>query len=151
MPQSFAANYVHVVFSTKHRYAYMADETLRKCMWAGLAEISGRLECPAEIVGGHADHVHILARVHRTVALSDWIKELKRVSSVWAKQLQAMERSFAWQNGYAAFSVSVSNLVAVRQYILNQEEHHQKISFQDEYRAILQKHGVDWDERYVWD
>ena len=103
------------------------------------------------IVGGVADHVHLLARFGRGVTQSDWVKELKRVSSRWIKERDGRMAGFAWQGGYGVFSVSTSALEDVEKYIQNQEEHHRKVTFQDEFRKFLQKHRVEWDERYVWD
>ncbi len=97
------------------------------------------------------DHVHILAHHARTITQADWVKELKRVSSLWIKQRDPSLRDFAWQSGYGIFSVSASNLEAVKHYIANQEEHHRKTTFQDEYRAFLKRHAIPWDEKYVWD
>jgi REP element-mobilizing transposase RayT len=101
------------------------------------------------VVGGVEDHIHLLARFGRTITQADWVKELKRVSSIWLKSQSI--RDFAWQGGYSDFSVSKSNLDRVRKYIVNQEDHHRKILFQDELRALLTKHDVDFDETYVWD
>ena len=85
------------------------------------------------------------------VPQADWVKELKRVSSLWLKERSADLALFAWQNGYAAFSVSHSRLESVLRYIREQEQHHLKMTFQDELRALLRKHEVQWDERYLWD
>ncbi|CAN5289738.1 hypothetical protein BH23VER1_BH23VER1_05220 [soil metagenome] len=105
------------------------------------------------LVGGVDDHVHILARHGRTISQADWVKELKRTFSIWIKDqpVGARVQEFSWQAGYGVFSVSVSNLEAVRAYVADQEEHHRHLSFQDEFRALLRKHGETWDERYVWD
>jgi REP element-mobilizing transposase RayT len=100
-------------------------------------------------VGSVEDHVHLLARFGRTITQADWVKELKRVSNIWLKENG--KANFEWQGGYADFSVSQSNLEKVKSYIANQERHHQKLGFQDEVRALLKKHEIDWDERYVWD
>jgi putative transposase len=97
------------------------------------------------------DHVHLLARHGRTISQADWVKELKRTSSLWIKERDPATTDFAWQSGYGVFSVSASNLEGVRDYIARQAEHHRKWSFQDEFRALLKKHGETWDERYVWD
>ncbi len=120
-------------------------------MHAYLGEVSNRLGCPSLIAGGTDDHIHQLIRFGRTITQADWIKEIKRTSSLWIKQCDPRLRNFAWQAGYGFFSVSPSELDAVGQYIATQEEHHRKISFQDEFRALLKKHGLEWDERYVWD
>jgi putative transposase len=95
--------------------------------------------------------VHLLANQARTIALAEWVKELKRVSSVWAKENSPEWSLFQWQAGYGAFSVSQSQKARVEQYIRSQEEHHQQASFQDEFRKMLQRHSVAFDEQYVWD
>lgn len=151
MPESLSAVYVHLVFSTKHRHPFLADGGLRDEMHRYLAEISARLQSPALEVGGVADHVHLLARLGRTMAPADWVKELKRASSVWAKTRVPAWQLFAWQAGYGVFSVSQSQLERVRHYILTQEIHHAKTVFQDEFRALLHAHEVAWNEQYVWD
>ena len=87
----------------------------------------------------------------RTLSQSEWVKELKRVSSIWMKERDTPVHNFAWQSGYGVFSVSSSNLAAVQKYIAEQEEHHRKTTFQDEYRIFLKRHGISWDEQYVWD
>jgi REP element-mobilizing transposase RayT len=150
MPQSLSAVYVHLIFSTKERFPYLRDEKLQRALHAQLGEISKRLDCPPIRVGGVEDHVHILARLGRTIAQADWIKELKRVSNNWLKTEGGL-RLFQWQAGYADFSVSASNLEQVKRYIENQKRHHQRMGFQDELRGFLRKHSVTWDERYVWD
>lgn len=96
------------------------------------------------------DHVHLLARMSRTVTQAEWVKELKRVSNLWVKKQYSI-REFEWQGGYADFSVSVSNLDQVRKYIERQQEHHRKFDFQNELRSLLGKHDLEWDEKYVWD
>ena len=151
MPQSLSAVYLHVVFSTKSRIPFFADKALRTHLHGYLAGISRKLDCPTLLVGGVEDHVHLLARHARTISQADWIKELKRASSLWIKAQNPALRDFAWQSGYGVFSVSISQLDKVQAYIANQEEHHRKQSFQDEFRAMLKKHHIDWDEKYVWD
>jgi putative transposase len=151
MPQSLSVVYLHLVFSTKDRRPFLRDEILRSETHAWLGAASRELGCPPLLVGGVEDHVHLLARQSRTISQADWIKELKRTSSVWFKERAPAEREFAWQSGYGVFSVSASNIDAVRDYIARQPEHHRKWSFQDELRALLRKHGETWDERYVWD
>ena len=151
MPQSLSSVYLHLVFSTKERQPFLRDPNLRQEMHAYLGGISKTLECPPLIVGGVEDHVHLLGRMARTITQADWVKELKRVSSIWIKQRDPASAAFAWQGGYGAFSVSTSALDRTSEYIANQEQHHQKQTFQDEYRASLRKHGIEWDERYVWE
>ena len=108
------------------------------------------MDCPALLVGGVEDHVHILARFGRNLSQADWVKELKRVSNVCRKQKGRDYAGFEWQGGYAVFSVSRSNLERVEKYIARQEKHHRKTSFQDELRALLRKHELEYDERYLW-
>jgi REP element-mobilizing transposase RayT len=151
MPQSLSAVYLHLVFSTKERSAFLRDATLRTEMQAYLGGVSKQLDCPPLIVGGIEDHVHLLARFGRGISQSAWVKEVKRVSSLWIKQREPSMRGFAWQAGYGVFSVSPSQLDTVQRYIANQEEHHKKRGFQDEFRGMLKEHRVEWDERYVWD
>ena len=151
MPQSLSSVYLHLVFSTKDRRPFLRDPALRAEMHAFLGGISKKLDCPTILVGGVEDHIHLLARHGRTITQADWVKELKRASSLWIKERDAAQADFSWQSGYGVFSVSSSNVDAVRDYIARQEEHHRKSSFQDEYRAMLRKHGIECDERYVWD
>jgi REP element-mobilizing transposase RayT len=151
MPQSLANILVHLVFSTKGRRAWLQNRDLRVEMHKYLAGISRNLECPAIIVGGVTDHVHLLANQSRTIALAEWIKELKRASSLWAKEKSPQWELFQWQAGYGAFSVSQSQCARVWEYIDSQEEHHRGLSFQDEFRQLLKKHAVVFDEQYVWD
>ena len=151
MPQSLSAVYIHLVFSTKDRKPFLRDRAKRDELHAYLGGISKTLECPTLIVGGVEDHVHLLARFARTITQAEWVKELKRISSLWLKEQGPAFDDFHWQNGYADFSVSQSNLDQVSEYIANQEIHHQKMSFQDELRQLLRKHEIEWDERYVWD
>ena len=150
MPQSLSAVYIHLVFSTKHRQPFLQDPRIRSHLHSQLGGISKTIGCAPVLTGGVEDHVHVLARFSRTITQAEWVKELKRVSNLWIKSEFNM-RDFEWQGGYADFSVSESNLEAVKRYIANQEQHHRKIGFQDELRQLLTRHRIDWDERYVWD
>ena len=150
MPQSLSAVYIHLIFSTKERYPYLRDEKLQIDLHSYLGETSKRLDCPPIRVGGVEDHVHILARFGRTITQAEWVKELKRVSNLWLNSEGGLEK-FQWQAGYADFSVSASNLEAVKHYIENQKEHHKRMSYQDEVRKFLKKYGMEWDEQYIWD
>ena len=154
MPQSLANVLIHAVWSTKDRYAFLTDLSLRDELHRYLGGISARLDCPTLIVGGVADHVHVLMRLARTITLADWIKEMKRASTVWLidqAPRDPMLAKFHWQAGYGAFSVSESKTDHVRSYIANQAAHHAKHTFQNEYRRLLKAHGIEADERYVWD
>ena len=150
MPQSLSAVYIHLVFSTKNRQPFLRDKVIRTQLHAQLGGISKTLGCAPILTGGVEDHVHLLARFGRTITQAEWVKELKRVSNLWLKDEYKI-RDFEWQGGYADFSVSESNLEEVKRYIASQEEHHSKVNFQDELRALLQRHRIEWDERYVWD
>ena len=151
MPQSLSVVYLHLVFSTKDRRPSFRDQKVRATLHAYLGEVSKRLDCPPILVGIIEDHVHILARFGRTITQAEWVKEVKRVSNLWLKEQDVDYFGFEWQGGYANFSVSQSNLEQVKEYIARQEEHHWKMTFQDELRTLLRKHQVEWDERYVWD
>lgn len=151
MPQSLSAIYIHLVFSTKDRRPLLRDNPTRDALHSYLGGISKQLNCPPILVGGVEDHIHLLARFGRTITQAEWVKELKRVSNIWLKGQGSDYTDFEWQGGYADFSVSPSNLEQVKQYIASQEEHHRKIGFQDELRALLRKHEIEWDEKYVWD
>jgi putative transposase len=127
------------------------DPTLRAELHRFLGGVLNTLECPPIIVGGHVDHVHILCQQSRTRDAASVIKEIKRASSIWLKTKGPTLEEFAWQAGYGVFSVSQSQMDSVRKYIADQEAHHRKLSFQDEYRQFLKKHEVPFDERYLWD
>jgi REP element-mobilizing transposase RayT len=152
MPQSLSAVYIHLVFSTKERQPFLRDRNTREDLDAYLGGISKTLDCPPIIVGGVEDHVHLLARFGRKITQAEWVKELKRVSNLWLKEQGRGYAGFQWQGGYADFSVSPSNLERVKKYIANQEAHHRKRGFQDELRALLRKHNMEWDgiERPCW-
>ncbi len=151
MPQSLSAVFVHLVWSTKDRKPWLRDPTVRTRLHAYLGGVSREMQCPPVIVGGVDDHVHVLGQLGREVSIAGWVKELKRVSSIWMKDVDTEFKGFYWQGGYGAFSVSQSNLARVEKYIVDQETHHAKFSFQDELRTLFRKHGIEWDERYVWD
>jgi len=151
MAQSLSNLLVHLIFSTKERHPFLAESSARSALHRYLGAVSTRLDCPVIRVGGVADHVHCLARQSRTITVAEWVKELKRASSQWAKTQSASLRAFQWQAGYGAFSVSQSLSHKVDQYIEGQEEHHRRFNFQTELRKLLGAHGVAYDERYVWD
>lgn len=151
MSQSHANVLIHLVFSTKNRHPYLEDTELRKEMHKHLGGTSKTLNCPPIIVGGVEDHVHVLARMARTIRIADWVKELKRVTSIWASERDQQVKEFKWQAGYGAFSVSQSEVQRVVKYIENQVEHHKKMDFKLEYRKFLERHEIEYDERYVWE
>jgi REP element-mobilizing transposase RayT len=151
MAQSLSAVYTHLIFSTKDRRPFFHDDAVRIKLHSYLCGISNNLDCSSLVVGGVADHVHLLSRFGRTITQADWVKELKRGSNLWLKQQGRDYEDFQWQGGYANFSVSQSNVEQVKDYIENQVVHHRKFNFQDELRILLKKHYLEWDERYVWE
>ena len=108
-------------------------------------------DCRAIQIGGTTDHVHILCHLSRSIPACKLVEEIKKESSKWLKQQDHDLSDFYWQGGYGAFSIGQSALAATERYILRQEEHHRRVSFQDEYRRFLAKYGVAFDEQYVWD
>ena len=151
MPQSLVMVYLHIVFSTKNRHPYLDDKDLQQKLFGYMAGICQNLECSALKIGGVENHVHLLTRHCKILAISDFMRDLKRSSSTWLKTQKASLASFHWQSGYGAFSISPSHVEELKAYIVNQEKHHQKISFKDEFRQLCKKYGVEVDERYVWD
>lgn len=151
MPQSLSKIWTHLVFSTKERFPFLSDQTVRRDMHAYLATILKKNHCPTLLVGGVSDHVHALFVLSKNHSIASIVWAIKRSSSKWAKRQGAQLRKFHWQEGYGAFSVSQSEVERVRQYILNQETHHRRKTFQNEFRAFLKKYEIDFDERYVWD
>jgi putative transposase len=150
MPQSLSFLLVHIVFSTKDRFAFLRDDICDE-LHAYLATVVRSEGCECFRVGGVADHVHLAIRISRTQAVSELVKTLKISSSAWLKTKSPLLAKFSWQRGYGAFSVGPTDRDALIQYIGTQEEHHRKQSFQDEMRAFLRRYGVEFDERYIWD
>ncbi|HLN33155.1 MAG TPA: transposase [Gemmataceae bacterium] len=151
MSQSLTQNYLHIVFSTKNREPYLRDKRFQARVHAYLAGICEGLDSPCLQAGGVADHVHILCRLAKTIAVADLIRELKRDSTKWIKLEASDLAEFHWQGGYGAFSISPAHVDALIGYIRNQEKHHTRETFQEEFRRLCKKYGVDLDERYAWD
>lgn len=150
MPQSLAKVYLHVIYSTKNREPLLLDDWRDECFQV-IGGAANTVGCPPMIVGGMADHIHILFQLGRTITMADAIGKIKSISSAWVNQSRRSAEPFHWQNGYAAFSVSQSNVRAVREYIRNQPEHHKQRSFQDELKDWLRRYEIEWDENYLWD
>jgi putative transposase len=142
--------YEHIVFATKNRIRVFAPE-IRKELFAYIAGAIKNQGCEVLIVGGFWDHVHILVHKRATILTSDLVKEIKRTSSRWLKEKGVAYGKFSWQIGYGAFSVSFWDVEKIRTYIREQEKHHQKMGWGDEYRKLLKRHGVAFDERYFLD
>ena len=150
MSQSVARNLVHLVFSTKHREP-LITAALQPALFAYLVGVAKGINCPAIIANGVADHVHVLFALHKTVALSKAVEEIKLVSSKWAKE-HGGSSTFYWPKIVTgAFSVSPQNVPRVCAYIANRAQHHAELPFQNEFRDLLTRAGEEWDEREVWD
>ncbi|MCZ7637874.1 MAG: IS200/IS605 family transposase [Verrucomicrobia bacterium] len=149
MPQSLHLLGAHLVFSTKERRPWLSL-AIQQRVWAYQSRILQNLGCCSITIGGVEDHVHVLCQLTKKHAPMKVVEMVKKDSSKFVKTLGADFRAFQWQNGYGLFSVSPSQFEVVRQYVLNQAEHHRKEGFQDELRRILNKCGVTYDERYVW-
>ena len=150
MPRSLSKVVLHIIFSTKNREPWL-DSDVRPRMRAYLATIWRELGAELVHVSGVADHVHIVTTLPRAVSQAQMVEQIKKASSKWIKAVDSRYRGFFWQRGYGAPSVSPSQLDAVLQYVETQQEHHRTRTFQEEYRELLHRHGVDFDERYVWD
>lgn len=151
MSQSLVQIYLHIVFSTKHREPFLSDKETRTALHRYMHGICENQKCPSIAIGGVADHVHLLCRFSKNLAVKDFLRELKSDSSSWIKDQYPELGEFYWQAGYGAFSISPAHVALVANYILTQEEHHGAVSFQDEFRQLCRKYGIDIDERYVWD
>jgi putative transposase len=151
MAQSLARLWTHLIFSTKNRFPFLSDQSIRADMHKYLATVLREHDCKTLIVGGVEDHVHALFALSRNYSIATIVKEIKRTSSSWIKEAAPRLAKFHWQNGYGAFSVSQSDLARVVSYIETQEQHHRRITFQDEFRTFLKKYEIEYDERYVWD
>jgi REP element-mobilizing transposase RayT len=149
MGSTFTSLLFHCVFSTKDRKPEITPEVAPQ-LFAYLGGIVRSLDGAALAVNGVADHVHLLVSLKATVSIADAMRVVKANSSKWVHEQWPMKRSFGWQDGYGAFSVSRSNVDAVGAYIARQEDHHRTVSFQEEFVAFLKRHGIDYDERYIW-
>lgn len=150
MGQSLVKNYVHIVFSTKHRQP-LIKPPIESELHRYLGGTCNELECQVIKVGGFTDHVHILCMLSTKIPLMKLLEKVKANSSKWMKTKGAGYENFYWQDGYGAFSVNPSEIDRLIAYISNQHAHHGKKTFQNEYRAFLKKYNVEYDERYVWD
>jgi REP element-mobilizing transposase RayT len=150
LSQSLASILVHIIFSTKTRLPLIRSE-IKQELYAYIVSIARSYDSHVHEIGGVNDHVHLLLSLPRTMSLSKLIEEIKKGSSKWIKTKGTFYNDFSWQRGYGAFSIGRSNFDPLSKYIKSQEEHHSKVSFQDEYRILLKKYGVAFDEKYIWD
>ena len=148
MPQSLAKVYLHCVFSTKNRIPMISEE-FRPNAQAYFVQVGSNLGSFTEEIFIMPDHIHWLCTLPRTITIAELIKNLKISTSIKFKEI--IRRDFEWQKGYGFFSVSQSKLGIVKNYILNQKEHHQKLDFKTEFRRFLEEYQIEYDEKYVWD
>ena len=149
MAHTYTSLLIHVIFSTSGRAPLLTD-AIRLDVHAYLGGILRELDATPIAVGGTADHVHLLMRLPANLAVAECLRVAKTNSSRWVGERWPQERKFAWQGGYGAFSVSESRRAAVIRYIRDQAQHHRRISFQDEFLALLKNHRVEFDERHIW-
>ena len=149
MANTYTALFYHIIFSTKNRPGFIKPE-IEGRVWAYIGGVARKHGLTALQVGGIEDHIHALVMAAPTYAPSEIAKFLKGDSSKWIHEEFTDLHDFAWQDGYRAFTVSKSNLASVISYIQDQREHHRKKTFQEEYLEFLQKHGIEYDERYLW-
>jgi putative transposase len=147
MPQSLVKILVHVVFSTKNRLDLIHPE-IEAELYGYIHGIVENNKSKMILGNGTANHGHMLISLGKTIDVSNLIGHIKRDSSAWMKK---HERSFYWQEGYGAFSIGESQVPRLMKYIADQKEHHSKKTFEDEYRGLLKRYNVNYDERYVWD
>ena len=148
MSQSLSKNYIHLTFSTKYRKDSIRKEDLPE-MFSYISGILKNIDCPSIIVGGITNHIHVLCVLNKNIALTKMVEEIKKSSSKWIQGKGIYYHWFAWQEGYGAFSVSQSKVDVVTRYIGRQEEHHKKISFEDELKIFLKEYGVEYNEQYL--
>ncbi len=150
MANTFTSLHYHVIFSTKHREPWITQEHEQR-LRAYLGGIARQNQLKPLLIGGMEDHIHMLLGMPPTITVSEALKRIKGGSSGWVKENLPGSLGFGWQDGYAAFGVSKSQLGEVEDYIRDQRAHHRLKTFQEEYRAFLDRHGIVYDERYLWD
>ena len=149
MGQSLTRSYHHIIFSTRGR-AQMIKPHFRQRLYDYIGGIVKNLDGQLLAAGGTSDHVHLLITLHPKTALADMVRAVKANSSRWIHETFPVHAGFAWQSGYAAFSVSHSDLERVRGYIARQDDHHRTKSFDEEFVAFLQRHELEYDPKYLW-
>ena len=150
MAQSFNCLHYHIVFSTKHREPTIPP-TSQDRLYSYIGGTLRSEKCVLLAAGGIADHVHLLCRLTQQHAVADVVRVIKANSSKWVRETGEISAWGGWQSGYGAFTASYSQLANIVRYIAKQESHHRKLTFQDEYREILRRHGLEWNEAYLWD
>jgi len=141
----------HIIFSTKHRRPLLKNDQFRENTWAYMSGIVANLDGYALKIGGYHDHAHLLVRIPAKLAVANFVGKLKANTSKHINETSSRKLKFNWQDSYGAFTVSPSNREQVARYIENQIEHHSKLSFQEEFMQMLQKHEIDFDPEYLWE
>jgi len=149
MPHSYSNLLIHVVFGTKGRTRSI-DATIQPDLWAYMGGIVREMRGTARLINGVQDHVHMLISLPADISLAECLRVVKTNSSRWIHEAFPYHRSFAWQTGYGAFSVSASNEKQVFKYIQDQERHHRRMTFEEEFISLLRKHAIVFDERFLW-
>ena len=150
MSQSLSNVLIHVIFSTKNRADWIIPPAEDQ-LYRYLATTCSSLKCPSLEIGGTENHVHILCRLSRTITISKFVEKVKTGSSKWIKTKSNQLSTFSWQNGYGSFSIGVSNIAALKKYILTQKEHHKHKTFKEELLEFLKRYQIEYDERFLWD
>jgi REP element-mobilizing transposase RayT len=150
VPSTYTNLLYHIVFSTKDRIPLINEEFQEELYRyiGGIIRAEGGIQLE---IGGVSDHVHMLTKIKPAIAVSEMLAKIKANSSKWLNDHKMKMRKFGWQEGYGAFTVSESQVPTVREYIRNQEEHHRKQTYQEEFVALLERHGIEYDPRYLWD
>ena len=151
MPQSFVSLHHHFVFSTRNRVP-LISAAIQPRLFEYIGGILRAEGCVLVAAGGMPDHVHLLVSLDKRLSISEVLRIIKAGSSRWVHDtFPDVLSGFAWQTGYGAFAVSFSHLDRVKAYLSRQEEHHRRVTFQEEFIAFLKRHGIEYDERYLWD
>ena len=150
MGQSLSQLYIRLTFGTKNRYPLIKEDWEDK-LHAYMAGIFKNFNSPAIIINSVSDHIHILFSLSKNYALAKVVEEVKKQSSKWIKTMDSKSDKFSWQSGYAAFSVSSSKVEIVKKYILNQKEHHKKLTYQEEVEKFIMEYDmIEYDKNYFW-
>lgn len=149
MPQSYVSLHHHLVFSAKDRRPQI-DAEIEDRLYAYIGGIVSNERGKLLSAGGMPDHIHLLVSIHQTTSIADLLRVLKANSSKWVHETFASHGAFAWQDGYGAFAVSYSQIEIVRRYLAGQKEHHKRMTFEEEFVALLKRHKIAFDERWIW-
>lgn len=150
LANTFTSLHYHIIFSTKRREPWIRRD-FEERLWAYLGGIARQNGLKPILIGGVDDHIHMVLGMPPTITVSEALKRVKGGSSAWIKEQFPGCGGFGWQDGYGAFTVSKSQMSEVEDYIRSQREHHRGKTFQEEYRAFLDRHEINYDERYLWD